>query len=305
MKNKYTAMSLLLVLILAVAFVFTSAYTKNNKANGDYSLKVVTSFYPVYIAALNVTDGAEGISLENLSEPQTGCLHDYQLTPEDMKLLETADVFLINGGGMESFITDVAEKYPNLKVISVTNDIDFIEEGDEINAHVWMDLASYSTEVNNICDIMTGLDSSNADLYKENTDAYQEKIKELILKTNDISDECSASGITVSAVLLQESFEYFAESLGIEVVYTMDLDEERQISAGEVADVIGAVEVGNAAFILTDEQYGAELAKTVSEQTKIPEIVIDPCVRGEYDKDSYIEAMTQNIENVAKVLENR
>lgn len=46
----------------------------------------------MYIATLNIVDGVEGVRLENLSEPQTGCLHDFQLTPEDMKLLSTADV---------------------------------------------------------------------------------------------------------------------------------------------------------------------------------------------------------------------
>ncbi len=71
--------------------------------------------YPMYIAAENVIGDADGVRLENLSEPQTGCLHDFQLTPEDMKLLSTADVFIINGGGIESFMKEVAEAYPNLK----------------------------------------------------------------------------------------------------------------------------------------------------------------------------------------------
>lgn len=38
-----------------------------------------------------------------MTKPQTGCLHDYQMTPADMKKLENADVFIANGAGMESF----------------------------------------------------------------------------------------------------------------------------------------------------------------------------------------------------------
>ena len=42
----------------------------------------------------NIIAGIDGVSLTNLSEPQTGCLHDFQMTPADMKLLSTADVFV-------------------------------------------------------------------------------------------------------------------------------------------------------------------------------------------------------------------
>lgn len=58
----------------------------------------------MYIAAENIVGDAEGVTLTNLSEPQTGCMHDYQLTPEDMKLLSRADVFIVNGGGIENFV---------------------------------------------------------------------------------------------------------------------------------------------------------------------------------------------------------
>ena len=97
-RHKGLFVSALLAAIFVVAFGCTFfIYQKQEKNAKAEDLTVVTSFYPMYIAALNVCDGVEGIHLENLSEPQTGCLHDYQLTPEDMKLLQTADVFIVNG----------------------------------------------------------------------------------------------------------------------------------------------------------------------------------------------------------------
>ena len=72
--------------------------------------------------------------LENLSEPQTGCLHDFQLTPEDMKLLSTADVFVINGGGIESFMSDVAKAYPKLDVVEACEDVALLSEDDADSA---------------------------------------------------------------------------------------------------------------------------------------------------------------------------
>mgnify|MGYP000795115505 CR=1 FL=1 len=137
MKNKCKFVGIMFLCILIVCTLAVMAYehtagmkgaaggasnasgnTKNTD-EADDMLTVVTSFYPMYIAALNIVDGVEGVRLENLSEPQTGCLHDFQLTPEDMKLLSTADVFVINGGGIESFMSDVAKAYPKLDVVDI------------------------------------------------------------------------------------------------------------------------------------------------------------------------------------------
>ena len=65
---------------------------------------VVTSFYPVWILTLNLTEGIEGVEVVNMAEPTTGCLHDYSLRNSDMVTLSGADALLVNGAGMESFL---------------------------------------------------------------------------------------------------------------------------------------------------------------------------------------------------------
>ena len=56
---------------------------------------IVTSFYPVWVFTLNLTQGLEDITVRNLAAPETGCLHDYTLQPSDMKALAQADALLI------------------------------------------------------------------------------------------------------------------------------------------------------------------------------------------------------------------
>ena len=152
MKNKCKFVGIMFLCILTVCTLAVIAYERayehtegkagvvggvsgasgstKNTDEADDMLTVVTSFYPMYIAALNIVDGVDGVRLENLSEPQTGCLHDFQLTPEDMKLLSTADVFVINGGGIESFMSDVAKAYPKLDVVEACEDVALLSEDD-------------------------------------------------------------------------------------------------------------------------------------------------------------------------------
>ena len=81
---------------------------------------VITSFYPVWILTLNLTNGLEGVDVVNLAEPSTGCLHDYTLQNSDMVVLSEADALLINGAGMESFLPVITGAYPDLPVIDAT-----------------------------------------------------------------------------------------------------------------------------------------------------------------------------------------
>ena len=153
MKNKCKFVGIMFLCILIVCTLAVMAYehtagktgaagemsdasdSAKNTDEADDMLTVVTSFYPMYIATLNIVDGVKGVRLENLSEPQTGCLHDFQLTPEDMKLLSTADVFVINGGGIESFMSDVAKAYPKLDVVEACEDVALLSEDDADSDH--------------------------------------------------------------------------------------------------------------------------------------------------------------------------
>ena len=122
MKKKYLFVAVMLLCIFVVSLGLTTIYVNNAKDNthAEDKLVVVTSFYPMYIMAENILQEVDGVEVFNLSEPQTGCLHDFQLTPADMKLLSTADVFIVNGGGIESFLEDVAQEYPNLAILKAT-----------------------------------------------------------------------------------------------------------------------------------------------------------------------------------------
>ena len=376
MKNKCKFVGIMFLCILIVCTLAVMAYehtagmkgaaggasnasgnTKNTDEADDI-LTVVTSFYPMYIAALNIVDGVEGVRLENLSEPQTGCLHDFQLTPEDMKLLSTADVFVINGGGIESFMSDVAKAYPKLDVVEACEDVALLSEddadsdhdhdheadaesdsdhdhdhdadaesdsdhdhdheadtesdsdhdhdheadaesdsahdhdhGDE-NAHAWMSVPRYRTMVQTIASRLAEKDAKHADEYYANAKAYDAKLAVLEEKINSIKSLTNGQNI----IIFHEAYAYVADDFSMNACYLLDLDEERSVSAGEIKQVIGAIKDDGVSVILAEELYGKSMGDTVSRETDVHVIYIDPLNRGEYDKDSYLDGMEHNIE---------
>ena len=58
------------VALVSVVFVLWPAHLWANE-----SLRVVTSFYPVYVAALNVTAGVPGVEVSNLASPHLSLIH--------------------------------------------------------------------------------------------------------------------------------------------------------------------------------------------------------------------------------------
>ena len=376
MKNKCKFVGIMFLCILIVCTLVVMAYehtagmkgaaggasnasgnTKNTDEADDI-LTVVTSFYPMYIAALNIVDGVEGVRLENLSEPQTGCLHDFQLTPEDMKLLSTADVFVINGGGIESFMSDVAKAYPKLDVVEACEDVVLLSDdesdsdhdhdhdadteldsdhdhdheadtesdsdhehdhdadtesdsdhdhdheadaesdsahdhdhGDE-NAHAWMSVPRYRTMVKTIASHLAQKDEAHAEEYYANAEKYDAKLANLEKEQDSLKSLTDGQNI----VIFHEAYAYVADDFSMNACYLLDLDEERSVSAGEIKQVISAIKDDGVSVILAEELYGKSMGDTVSRETDVHVVYIDSLNRGEYDKDSYLDGMEQNIE---------
>lgn len=287
MKNKYVFVTVMLAVLLFLGVGLTEIYVNHTEEKEDGQYTVVTSFYPMYIAALNVVGENDHIRLENLSELQTGCLHDYQLTPADMQLLSTADAFIINGGGIESFLGEVAEQYPDLTIINASEQVDLIED----NAHAWMNIEDYMTQVKTIEAELSAADPADAEQFSENTEAYLAKLSSLKEQADAVKPLTEGKNI----VIFHEAYEYVAEEFGMQVSYVMDLDEERQVSAGEVADVVRTVTDGGVRVILAEELYGKDMGDTVESETDAKICYLDTLVRGDYDADSYLNAMQQNI----------
>ena len=298
-KNKYVFVLVMLVVITVVSGLLTNIYVRESGSKQEeQTLTVVTSFYPMYIAALNVIGDTDGVHLQNLSEPQTGCLHDFQLTPGDMKLLSKADVFIINGGGIESFMKDVAKSYPDLTIIEASEGIDLLEDEGEENAHAWMSVATYEEQVNHIAEGLAAADEKHASDYQKHADAYTVKLDALKERQQKVAEKIKGQ----SVILFHEAYDYVADDYGLDVAYVLDLDEERQVSAGEVADVLAAVRDDQVKYILAEELYGKSMGDTVEKETDAKVIYLDALNRGDYDADSYIKGMSANIDLIEQYL---
>ncbi|MBO5179217.1 MAG: zinc ABC transporter substrate-binding protein [Clostridia bacterium] len=295
-----------IILLILISLIGCTPKSEKNSNN----LEIVTSFYPMYIATLNITDGAENISVTNLTSTDVGCLHDYQLTTANMLMLNEADILIINGGGMESFVQKAIDNCENLKIINASEGILEIhneehettheehEHNHGENAHIWVSVSLYIEQVENIRNELCKINPKNAEVYNKNAEEYINKLEKLKLEMHSELDNI----INKDIVTFHEAFEFFAEEFDLNIVAVIEREPGTYPSAGELVDIIKIVEKTDAKAIFTEPQYFENAANIIANETGRKLYELDPIVSGEFTKEAYEEAMRENLKTLIKAL---
>lgn len=297
----YVKTALLLFLIAAVSLsvtVLTAVPPKERE-----TLRVVASFYPVYVAALNVTRGVDGVTVDNMADSTAGCLHDYQMSPADRVMLESADVFVMNGAGAEPFLDGVLGNIAALDVIDLSEGQSLLESGhvhshdehvhshdeDAVNSHLWVSPMRYRLQLETLCRGLSALDPDNAAQYEQNTKEYLEKVNAVWLRL-----QAAADGFrNTPTVLFHDSLAYLAEDLGLHVVSALNVGEDSGVSAHELSEAEDVLRGEDTAMFMYDAQYDSvQYTYLQTVPTHAVALSVDTAVTGEDTPDAWLSAMT-------------
>lgn len=297
----------ILILILTCIVVFSGCSSQKNSdksantgVNGNKILTVAASFYPMYIFSLNVAKDVPNVKVIDMTKPMTGCLHDYSITTDDMKTLDGAQVFVINGAGMESFMDKVTQQMPNLKVIDSSAGVQLIkspgDEGD--NPHLWVSISNAIIQVKNIGEQLAKLDPANAQKYKVNTDVYVKKLEAERVKMHKSLDNVKNRDI----VTFHEAFPYFAKEFNLNIAGVIEREPGSEPSAKELQETIEKVKKLKVKALFAEPQYSSKAADTIAKETGSKVYTLDPIVSGPMDADAYINIMDSNLKVLKEAL---
>ncbi len=299
----YVKTALLLLLIAAVSLGVTALTAVPPKPSD--TLHVVTSFYPVYIAALNVAKGVDGVTVENMVDSTAGCLHDYQMSPSDRVTMESADVFVMNGAGAEPFLDSVLSRMTALKVIDLSagqsllesghihshggHGHDHTDEAEAVNSHLWVSPLRYRLQVETLCRELTALDPVHAAQYENNAADYLEKIDRVWSRLQAAADTFEET----PTVLFHDSLAYLAEDLDLHVVSALNVGEDSGVSAQELSASEDVLRGADTAMFLYDAQYdNVQYTYLQTVPMKAVSLSVDTAVTGDDDPDAWLSAMT-------------
>ena len=285
-----------IILIILIIFILTGC--NEEKINSE-NFKITTSFYPMYIIALNLTKDAKNIELNNMTDSSIGCLHNYTLTTNDLKKIQESDILVINGLGLEENILNTVNKTnSNIKVIDSSDNIDEkdIISGNNVNPHIWTSINLYKNQVKTISENLINLDENNREIYVKNTEEYINKLNELENRENIVKEKIA----NVEVVVFSESLEYLIKEMNINYSIFSIGHEESGVSSEELGEIIDEINNKNIKAILIDKEDSKAIANSVSAETGVTIYEMDSCLTGELDLDSYITKMNSNLD----ILEN-
>lgn len=302
MKRRSIIIVVAILLVLVIAIIIGNL---NKSEHVDASkIKIVTSFYPIYIMTLNITNGAENIEVSNMAENFVGCIHDYTLTTTDLKKFEDAAIFIENGYDMEQFIQKIVESYPNVKIIdssaeitrlaqeenlinqessmqqnvaqnivSLDKEFDLVQEDDEINPHFWTSIDNYILQVEAITDGLKELNPYNSDLFEQNKNTYIQKLQDLKNEYNSYDFGANSNDATRGTQTNDTSSEN-------------SVNERKVVSLNESFSYLFKFIGVNETLIETDHEQSSLSAETVRGVIeKVKETGIQAIVIGQNDDD--------------------
>jgi len=275
----------------------TVSPTQNSSSK---EMTIAASFYPMYIFALNVAKDIPNVNVIDMTKPTAGCLHDYAVTPDDMKNLDEAKILITNGAGMESFMDKVTSQMPNLKIVDSSKGIPLIKgDGDEgDNPHVWVSISNAIKQVQNIGDQLALLDPNNAAKYLENTNVYIKKLEAQRTKMHLALDGIKNRDI----VTFHEAFPYFAKEFNFNIVGVIEREPGSEPSAKELAETIDKVNSLKVKALFAEPQYSTKAADTIAKETNAKVYTLDPVVMGPMEADAYINIMDLNLKTLQEAL---
>lgn len=288
--------------------LFLNACTGNDPELQKKETTVATSFYPVYIFTLNLLNGIEELNVKCMAEQSVGCLHDYTLTAKDAKLLNDAQVLVINGAGMENFLQDAFESAENLSVIDSSKNIELIckeehhhEEDDHHhheNSHIWLSVGNAKKQVENI---KNGLLNE----FPQHKSKIEENYSEYINRLNVLEEERKrvlSIAKDLNTISFHGAFEYLALDLGFDISVTIESDEGYEPSAKELANLSNKIKNDNIKALFVDPNYSGSSAEILKRETNTEIYVINPVISGEEKLTAYEDIMKDNYSIILKAV---
>lgn len=284
-------------ILIFIFFLFQAQAQAQAQSQAQDKL-IVTSFYPVYLSTLNIVHDIPGIKLINLTKATTGCLHDYQLTPQDMVVLTKADYFVVNGAGMESFLYKVIKSRKNLLIIEASKGIKLISNEREENPHVWLSPSLAIAQVKNISQQLVHV-------FPEKKDAIEKNAEQYIVQIRKLRDEMKnqMSGLkNRSFVTFHEAFPYFAQEFDLKISDVIEREPGTEPTSKELVEIVKKLKKSQSKVIFAEPQYSAKAAHTIAKESGANVYHLDPLVTGPMTKDAYLEGMRKNLQAIKDAL---
>lgn len=287
-------------------------------------IQVVATFFP--LADFARTIGGAGVGVYQVT-PDGVEVHEYEPSPQDVAAFLSADVAIINGGGVdvwaEALIPEAEAQ--GVTVLRMSDIVSFIERTEEsadnhaddsheeededshaheglIDPHAWLDLVRAQEMVRVIGEKFAQKDPENAEIYSENSKNLQADIAALDQNFITTLASCESQIIFVA----HDAFSYWALRYNVDVHAVSGIAPESEPSVQELANIIKEARELGATTIFFESPASTALASTIAAEINATVDVLSP-LEGRTPEQvaagaTYTTLMRENLRALSKAL---
>lgn len=271
-------------------------------------LHVVTSFSILEDIAKQI--GGDRVEVKSIVGRNME-MHHYEPKPADIVALKHADVFIVNGLGLEGFISrlteaadfkgEIVEATRGITKIKIT-DPEEKEEHGEFDPHAWQSLRNGIIYARNIATAFAAKDPGQAAYYNE-------RLKGYILRMNELDAWAKAELARIaiqkrSIIVSHNGFAYLGRDYGIRIIAMEDLATESETSAKKIMTIVDSIRAQSVHAIFLDSMGRSPIGGWVCEEEKIPcgQFYSDALSEKSGKAYTYLELFQANVNAIATVL---
>ena len=294
-----------LLLLAATVLPAACGGTASTPATGGPAPLIVVTTSSVF-ADLVRNVGGERVMVTSLV-PKGADVHTYQATPNDMRAAAHANLFVMNGLGLDDWlvgtITAAGSGAPILRLGENLPGVALLpgESPGTQNPHLWMDVAAAELYAARISEALQQADPAGAAAIAASAAAYQARLAALDVWVRDQIATVPAQRRKL--VLFHPALPYFARAYGLTVVGVAVNAPGQDPSAGEIAALVDAIRVSGATAIFAESQFPTALVDQIARETgaKVVATIFDDSL-GTDPVTSYEAMIRWDVEQIVSAL---
>lgn len=281
-----------LVLCLGAGW-YISASSSDQKASTN--IQVVATFFP--LADFAKTIGGSYVDVVQIT-PDGVEVHEYEPSPQDIAALLSANVVLINGGGIDAWAENLVAdaEAAGVTVVRMSDVVPFIEmangessenheEGHEeeheedrhghdgsVDPHAWLDLARAQEMVRAIGEALILQDAQHAAQYTSGTNALRTSLAALDEQFQETLSTCQFRTIFAA----HDAFSYWGLRYNIDVHAVSGISPEAEPSVQDLANMIREAKELQVTTVFFESQASTALATTIANEIGATVDVLSP-----------------------------
>ena len=240
-------------------------------------------------------------------------IHAFEPTPQTVADIQTSDLMLYNGAGLEPWLDSFTFenravgvgnyiRLQHLAEIEHAHDDHGTCSHSEFDPHIWFDIESMKQITQIIAYELITLDPKNKTFYLDNRDSYIDMLNKLDLSYKNKLQSCSLNTIVTN----HNAFSYLASKYGFKIKTLSGLAPEAEVSPKDVIRIMKDIQTNNIDVVFF-EDFGSDKAmKSLAAQVSVKVDSLHPL--GNSTKDdvaknyTYEDIMLKNLEKISGAL---